>query len=164
MGILRLVKCIIVDTSVLLRCHFTFLLPIFVYCSPVWGSAAEYQLFRCIRWKLRLCPDLSFLSLCHRRHVAGLSMLYKVNLNSNHCLFSEFPSASTRVGNTTLWLEVIRWSLKYHGVERPYLLGISCRLRFECGMTFRTLCLTPERWIGSRVPSKISTLKCYCDP
>ena len=27
----------------------------------------------------RLCPDQSFLSLCHRRRVAGLSMLYKVN-------------------------------------------------------------------------------------
>ena len=45
----------------------------------------------------RLCPDQSFLSLCHRRRVAGLSMLYKVKLNSNHCLFSEVPSASTRV-------------------------------------------------------------------
>ena len=39
----------------------------------------------------RLCPDQSFL-LCHRRHVAGLSMLYKVNSNSNHCLFSELLS------------------------------------------------------------------------
>ena len=48
----------------------------------------------------RLCPDLSFLSLCHRRRVAGLSMLYKVNSNSNHCLFSELPSASTRVLHT----------------------------------------------------------------
>ena len=48
----------------------------------------------------RLCPDQSFLSLSHRRRVTGLSMLYKVNLNSNHCLFSELPSASTRVRYT----------------------------------------------------------------
>ena len=42
----------------------------------------------------RLCPDESFLSLCHLRRVAGLCMLHKVNLNSNHSLFSEHPSAS----------------------------------------------------------------------
>ena len=45
----------------------------------------------------RHCPDQTFLSLCHRRDVAALSMLYKVNSNSNHCLFSELPSASLRV-------------------------------------------------------------------
>ena len=30
-------------------------------------------------------------------HVAALCMLYKVNSNSNHCLFSELPPASVRV-------------------------------------------------------------------
>ena len=34
-GILRLVKRIFVDTSVLLRCCFQFVLPILGYCSPV---------------------------------------------------------------------------------------------------------------------------------
>ena len=48
----------------------------------------------------RLSPDQSFLSLSHRRRVAGLSMLYKVNSNSNHCLFSELLSVSTRVRHT----------------------------------------------------------------
>ena len=48
----------------------------------------------------RLCPDRGFLSLCHRRRVAGLSILHKVNSNSDHCLFSELPSASTRVRHT----------------------------------------------------------------
>ena len=42
----------------------------------------------------RLCPDKSFMSLCHLRRVAGLTMLCKVNWKSNHCLFSELPSAS----------------------------------------------------------------------
>ena len=47
----------------------------------------------------RLYPDQSFLSLCHRR-VAGLSTLYKANADSNHCLFSNLPSASTRGRHT----------------------------------------------------------------
>ena len=48
----------------------------------------------------RLFPNQSFLSLCHRCHVAGLRMLYKIYSNLNHCLFSELPSASTRVWHT----------------------------------------------------------------
>ena len=77
-GILRLVKCIFVDTSVLLRCYFAFVLPILEYCSPVWGSAAECHLQllkRQVYSVVRLCPDQGFLSLCHRRHVTGLSLL-----------------------------------------------------------------------------------------
>ena len=70
----------------------------------------------------RLCSDQSFLSLFHRHHVAALSMLYKINSNSNHC---------------DTW--------KYQGVERPNFYGVSCRPRLVCGMTFLTLCLTPER-------------------
>ena len=45
----------------------------------------------------RLCIDQRFLSLGHRRRVARLSMFYKVNANSDHCLFIELPTASTRV-------------------------------------------------------------------
>ena len=97
---LRLVKHIFVGTSVLLRCYFAFILPILEYCSPVWGSVAECHLQlleRQVYSVTGLCPDQSFLSLCHRRRVAGLSMLYKVNANSNHCLFSELPPASSGV-------------------------------------------------------------------
>ena len=43
-GILKLVKRIFVDTSVLLCCYFAFVLPILEYCSPVWGSVAECHL------------------------------------------------------------------------------------------------------------------------
>ena len=35
---------IFVDTSVLLRCYFAFVLPILEYCSLVWESAAECHL------------------------------------------------------------------------------------------------------------------------
>ena len=55
--------------------------------------------------------------LCHRRHVAGLSMLYKVNSNSNHCLFSDLPSASTRV-----------WHSRAAAVAHPLKFEVSrCR-------------------------------------
>ena len=43
-GILRMVKLIFVDISVLLRRYFEFVLPILEYSSPVWGSAAEWHL------------------------------------------------------------------------------------------------------------------------
>ena len=43
-GILMLVKCILVDTPVLLRCYNAFVLPILECCSPMWGSAAECHL------------------------------------------------------------------------------------------------------------------------
>ena len=43
-GILKLVKRVFMDTSVLLRCYYAFVLPIHEYCCPVWGSATECQL------------------------------------------------------------------------------------------------------------------------
>ena len=91
-GILRLVKCIFVDISVLLRCYYAFVLPSLEYWSPVWGSAIEchHQLLAHQVCSIaRLCPDQTFLSLCHLRLVAALCMLYKVTSKSNHCLFSE---------------------------------------------------------------------------
>ena len=39
-GVLGLVKCIFVDTTLLLHCYFAFVLPILEDCSPVWWSAA----------------------------------------------------------------------------------------------------------------------------
>ena len=53
---------------------------------------------RCIRWP-GFVP-VSFMSLCHRRRVTRLSMLHKVNSNSNHSLFCELQSASTIVRHT----------------------------------------------------------------
>ena len=60
--------------------------------SGVGGSASECHLQllkRQVDSVARLCPDQTFLSLCHRRHVAALCLLYKVNSNSRHGLFSE---------------------------------------------------------------------------
>ena len=98
--ILRLVKGVFMDTSVLLRCYYAFVLQILEYCSPVWGSGAECHLQllqRQVYSVARLCIDQTFLSLCHRRYVAALCMLDKINSNSNRRLFGKLPSASVRV-------------------------------------------------------------------
>ena len=97
---LKLVKRVYVDTSVLLRCYYALILPILMYCSPLWGSASECHLQlleRQIYSVARLCHDQTLSSLCHQRHVAALCMLYKVNSNSNCCLFGElrFYQSST---------------------------------------------------------------------
>ena len=76
-----------------------------------------------------LGPDHSF--LCHRC-VAWYSMLDKDNANSEHCLFSELPSVTNRVRHTELRPQLIHCSLKFQGVERLNLQGVSCRPRFEC--------------------------------
>ena len=132
--ILRLVKRIFVDRSVLLRCYFVFVLLIVEFCSPVWGSAAECHLQlleRPVYSMTRLFPD----QLCHRRRVAGFSMVYKVNANSNQPLLSELPSASTRVWHTgpaaaahPLEFEVSR--CRTSQFARCFLPD-----RFECAMT-----------------------------
>ena len=66
--ILRLVKHIFLDTSVVLRSYYTFFLPIIEYCSLLWGSAADGHLRfleRQVYSVPRLCHDQTFLSLCH---------------------------------------------------------------------------------------------------
>ena len=161
-GILRLVKCIFVNTSGVLRCYFAFALSILEYCSPMWGSAAEYHLQlleRQVYSVARLCPDQSFLSLCHRC-VAGLSRrlirtLITVCSVSFHMLLLEFDIPELR-------LRLINWNLKYRGVERLNLHGVSWRPRFECGMTYPTLCLIPERWMGLKVQSTVGCFSEFC--
>ena len=151
--IFRLVKHVFVDTSVLLRCYYAFVLSILEYCCPVWGSAAKCYLQlleRQVYSVARLCHDQTFLSLCHRRHVAALCKSYKVNSNSNHCVFSELPSTSVRVWQTrvaaaahTLEFEVSR--CRTSQFERCFLPALTR----VCEMTSPALCLTPERYAGA---------------
>ena len=156
---------VFVDISVLLRCYFAFVLPILEYCSPVWGSAAEchLQLLELQVYSVdRLCPDQSsyrcvidivWLGLvwCTRL----IRTLITVCLASFHLLLKEFDILELRP-------QLFYWSLKYQRVERPNLLGRFCRLRFESGMTFPTLCLTPERRMGSRVQSTVGCFPELC--
>ena len=100
---------VFVDTSVLLRSYYAFVsqsLSIVLRCA---GCAAECHLQvleRQVYSVARLCPDQTFL-LYHRRHVAALCMLCKVNSNSNHYLFSKLPSTSVRVRHPELLLQLI---------------------------------------------------------
>ena len=88
----------------LLRRYYAFVLPILEYCSPVLGLLLNFifmqLLERLVYSVARLCADQTFLSLCHRRQVAALCMLHKVNSNSNNYFFTELPSASVRVLNS----------------------------------------------------------------
>ena len=96
-GILRLTKRVFVDTSVLLHCYYAFVLIIFGYCTSVRGSAADCALQlpeHQVHSVHRLFSDSSFLSSSHRRYFDWILS------KSNHCLFSELPSASTRVRHT----------------------------------------------------------------
>ena len=74
---------------------------------------------------------------------------------SVHLLLLEFDILELRP-------QLIHWSLRHQGVERSNLKGVSCRPRFECGMTFPTLCLTPDRWMGSRVQSTVGCFRESC--
>ena len=132
-GILRLVKLVFVDNFI---CYFANCSLILEYCSPVWWSAAECHLQLLARQVYLVARyNQSFLSLCHRRHVAGLCMLHKVNSNSNRCLFCELPSASSIVRYTRATAaDHLNLSLKYQGVELPNLQGVSCRPKFEYGI------------------------------
>ena len=91
------------DTSVLLPGSYAFIsqfLSIVLRCGgQLLIVTFSFSSAKCIRWP-GFGPDQSFLSLCHRRHVAGLCMLYKINSNSNHCLFSRLPSAPAKVRHT----------------------------------------------------------------
>ena len=84
-------------------------------------------------------------------------MLYRIYSNSNHCLFGELLSASIRVRHTRaaaahpLEFEVSRCRTS------QFARCLQPRLRFECGMTFPTLYLPPERWIGSRRSSHVKS-------
>ena len=119
-GILRLVKRIFVDTSVLLRCYFAFVLPVLRCGVSCWMSPSAPWTPGVLGGQL--CPNQSFLSLCHRRREAGLSMLYKINSNSNHCLSASFYLLLLEFDIPELQPQLIHWSLKYQGVERPNLL------------------------------------------
>ena len=149
-GIMTLVKMYICG-----HCCVTSLL--FCICFP-----NPWVLFSLVRVSCWMSPSASWTSgvfsglALYRLRVALLSMLYKINSNS-HFLFSELPSTFTR--HTRAAATAHPLELEGPGVERPNLLGLSSRLRFVCGMTYPTLCLTPERWMGSRVQSSIGCCK-----
>ena len=102
---------------------------------------------RCIRW-----PDFVPISVSCR---CVIRTLITVCSASFHLLLREFDIPE-------MLPQLIDFSLKYQGIERPNLIGLSCRLMFDCGRTFPTLCLTPERWKGSRLQSTVDCFPELC--
>ena len=90
------------DQSILRKCFYSFILPCFEYCSPVWSSAADSHL-RLLDRNLNACkfliPDL-IIDLWHRRSISSLCMLYNFFHNPEHPLHSELPNLSQPVRMT----------------------------------------------------------------
>ena len=80
--------------SIVLHSFYSFILPYFEYCAPVWMSAAESHL-RLLNKALNsirfLLPNLS-IDLHHRRLIGALSMFFKIYNNQQHPLNPKLPS------------------------------------------------------------------------
>ena len=98
-------------------------------------------------------PWSEFLVFVLWRNVAGLSMLYKVNSNSNPIACSaSFDLLLLHFDIPELRLQLIHWILKYQDVEFLNLQDVSCQPRHVCGMTFPfTVFDTGTMDMGSRV-------------
>ena len=94
LGLLRKSFRIFNDQSILRKCFYSFILPCFEYCAPVWRSAADSHL-RLLDKNLNACkfliPELN-VNLWHRRSIGSLCMLYKIFHNPKHPLHSELPN------------------------------------------------------------------------
>ena len=120
-GILRLVKRIFVETSVL---YFVTILYLFSQSFSIFllfgGLLLNITLIQLLEREVysvvRLCPDQSFLQLCHWRRVAGLSMLYKVNSNSSTVCLASFRLLLLYFDILELRPQLIHLSLMYQGV------------------------------------------------
>ena len=92
-GLLRKCRKIYATDDIVRKCFYSFILPFFEYCSPVWLSAADSHLkllnraFNQVRFWL---PNLN-LKLDHRRLVGSLALLHKIYYNADHLLHDKLP-------------------------------------------------------------------------
>ena len=128
--ILRLMKSVFVNTSLLLRCYYAFVLPILEYYSPVRGSTAEFYLqypsARCIRWpgfvpiRVSCCCVIDFMLLhcvCCARLIRTRIILCSVSV---HLLLSEYD---TRAAATAHPIEFEASRCRTSQFERCFLLA-----------------------------------------
>ena len=94
LGFLRKSWLVFHDRSLLGKCFRGFVLPVLEYCSAVWCSAADTLL----KLLYHAVSGARFLIICvfecgnaHRRSVAVLCMLYKINCNPVHALNGALP-------------------------------------------------------------------------
>ena len=82
------------DRSLILRSFWSFVLPVFEYCSVVWCAAADSHLKlldRVARSADFLAGGVLDCNLAHRRSVAELCMLFKIKSNPMHPLSGALP-------------------------------------------------------------------------
>ena len=82
LGIMRKSWQVFHGRSLLLRYFWSFVLPVFEYCSAVWCSAADSHLKlldRVVRSAGFLAGGVLDCNLAHRRSVAELCTLFKIN-------------------------------------------------------------------------------------
>ena len=136
--------------SIVLRCGSQLLNVTFSLLS---GRNIRWPGFVPIRVSCRFIDVVWLGLICCTRLIRTLITV--CSAASFHLILLEFDLPELRP-------ELIYWSLKYQGVEHPNLLGLSRRLRFDCGLTFPTLCLIPERRMGSRVQSTVGCFPVKC--
>ena len=61
-------------------------------------------------------------------------MLYKVNSNQIIVCSVSFHLLIQKIDKLELLPQLNRWSLKYNGVQRPKLHGVSCRLSYVAAL------------------------------
>ena len=89
--ILGLVNHALVDTSVILRCYYAFVLPILEFYSPVQASAVwcHQLLERQVYSLVRLCPYQTFCRCVINVMLLDSVCCERLISNSNRCLFRE---------------------------------------------------------------------------
>ena len=142
--------------------HFSQSLSIVLRCGgQLLNVTFSFFSARCFRWQglvlisvfCRCVFDVVRLGLvCCTRLIRTLITVCSVSF---HLFLLEFDIPELRP-------QLIHWSLKYQGVERPNLLGLPCRPKFDRGVTFHALCLIPECWMGSRVQSTVGYFPELC--
>ena len=98
-GVLRKSFSVFHCQNILRNCFYSFLLPCFEYCAPVWCSAASCHLAvidRTLNHIKVLIPDLA-IDLHHRREVASMCMFFKIMNNPRHPLRSRLPQPAAVV-------------------------------------------------------------------
>ena len=94
LGIMRKALCLFGDPILVLRCFWSFLLPVLEYCSPVCMSATASHLClldRVVSMAVRLSNGLVVYDLKHRRRVTALCTFYKIYCIPDHALEAALP-------------------------------------------------------------------------
>ena len=94
LGILRKSWHVFHDRLLIMRCFWSFVLPVLEYCFAVWCSAADSHLKlldRVVSGACFLAGGVLNCNISHRRSVAVLCMLYKIRCNPLHPLCGALP-------------------------------------------------------------------------